>query len=496
MSTVSTSAGPTVTETPAITIIGSGFAGLCMAIRLKQSGFDDFVILEKNDALGGTWRDNTYPGCACDVPSHMYSYSFELNPDWSRMFAPQQEIWDYLERCAGKYGVRGHLRFGRQVDSLEYDDDTARWHIGTGDGEHFVTRAVVSGIGALHVPSFPDIPGGERFHGTAFHSAEWDHSYDLTGKRVAVIGTGASAIQFIPQIAKTAGRVTVFQRTPPWIHPKPDVEIPERVRTGFRKVPGAARGFRDSIYWLLESRALGFTIDPKLMKPHEILARRHLERQIPDEELRRKVTPDYTIGCKRILISSDYYPALTKDNVDLVTDGIREIREHSVVTADGTEHEVDAIIYGTGFKVTDALHEQHIVGRQGLKIQDAWRDGIEAYLGITISGFPNFFMLLGPNTGLGHNSVVFMIESQVEYVLKCLRLLQRAGADTLDVRPEAQRDFIDRLQRRLGKLVWNEGGCTSWYLDEKGVNRTIWPGFTWEYWLRTRRPRLADYRLS
>ncbi|OUC90615.1 4-hydroxyacetophenone monooxygenase [Streptosporangium minutum] len=486
--------GDRMSTRPGITIIGSGFAGLGMAIKLKEAGYHDFVILEKAADIGGTWRDNTYPGCACDVPSHMYSFSFELNPGWSRMFSPQTEIWDYMRACVAKYGLAPHFRFGKEVVGLEYDDDAGHWRVSTGDGEAFTTNAVVSGIGALHVPSLPEIPGRESFRGPSFHSAEWDHSVDLTGKRVAVIGTGASAVQFVPRIARQVSRLHLFQRTPPWIQSKPDFPISPRMKKALA-LPGAARALRNSIYWALETRALGFTIDPRLMKPHQTMALRHLARQVPDPELRAKLTPDYTIGCKRILISNDYYPALGRDNVEVITDGTAEIRENSIIDSTGREIEVDVIVYGTGFKVTDALNEQRIVGRNGRKIQEAWQDGIEAYYGITTAGFPNLFFLLGPNTGLGHNSVVFMIESQVRYVIDCLRLLSRTGARALDVRPEVQREFNDRLQSRLHDLVWNEGGCRSWYLDEHGVNRTVWPGFTFEYWARTRRMRPEAYEL-
>jgi cation diffusion facilitator CzcD-associated flavoprotein CzcO len=479
-----------------IVIIGSGFAGLGMAIKLRQAGFEDFVVLEKNADLGGTWRDNSYPGCACDVPSHMYSFSFELNPGWSRMFAPQQEIWDYMRRCAQKYDVARKIRYNAAVESLEWDDEQQLWHVALASGETLDARAVVSGIGALHVPSYPGFYDSGTFKGVSFHSADWDHSVDLTGKRIAVIGTGASAIQFVPKLAKQAAALTVFQRTPPWIHPKPDFEFPARIRRTFSMVPGAQRAFRDGIYWALEARAAGFAIHPKLMAPLERLARGHIDHQVPDPELRAKVTPDYTIGCKRILLSSDYYPALAKPNVDLVTDDIAEITEAGVRTKDGTPHEVDVIIYGTGFRVTDALTEQRIIGRNGLKIQDAWADGIEAHHGITIAGFPNFFMLLGPNTGLGHNSVVFMIESQVQHVISCLRLMSRRQAGSIEVRETAQRSYNTRLHRRLRKAVWNEGGCKSWYLDDHGVNRTLWPGFTFEYWARTRKAHQNDYTLT
>ncbi|SEF88759.1 Predicted flavoprotein CzcO associated with the cation diffusion facilitator CzcD [Thermomonospora echinospora] len=478
---------------PAIVIIGTGFGGLGMAIQLIRSGFHDFLVLEKSGDLGGTWRENTYPGCACDVPSHMYSFSFELNPGWTRMFAPQREIQEYLHRTADKYGVKRYIRYNSKVERMEYDDAAQRWEVTLADGTRYRPKAVVSGIGALHIPSYPDLPGLDTFKGTTFHSAEWDHTYDLTGKRVAVIGTGASAIQFVPKVAEQAAQLHVFQRTAPWIQPKPDKEFGTGVRAFLKTVPGAARTLRYGIYWALEARAVGFTVDPRLSGPMDKLARRHIRRQIADPELRRKVTPDYTIGCKRVLLSNDYYPALTRPNVDLITEGVAEVREHSIVTGDGRELEVDCIIYGTGFKVVDALAEQQIVGRGGVKLQELWAEGAEAHHGVTLPGFPNFFMLLGPNTGLGHNSVVFMIEVQIQHILSCLRLLAEQRADTIEPRPEAVRRFNDRMHRRLRRAVWNEGGCTSWYLDANGVNRTLWPGFTFEYWLSSRRARPADY---
>jgi cation diffusion facilitator CzcD-associated flavoprotein CzcO len=478
---------------PAIVIIGCGFSGIGMAIQLKKAGFHDFVILEKNDAPGGTWWDNTYPGCACDVPSHMYSFSYELNPEWSRMFAPQPEIWEYLTRCVRKYGIKEHIHNGCAVERLEWDDATRRWRVATASGDVYTARAVVSGVGALHVPSVPEIPGADRFGGPVFHSAQWDASVDLAGKRVAVIGTGASAIQFIPQIAEQASHVDVFQRTPPWIHPRPDFEIPAAVRKVFRAAPPVMRAFRDGIYWTLETRALGFAVNTRLMAPLQKMALRHIERQIGDPELRARVTPDYTIGCKRILLSSDYYPALTRPNVELVTEPIAEITPSGLVGGEGTSYDADVIVYGTGFKVIDSITELNVIGRDGVKLQDVWQDGVEAFLGITVPGFPNLFLLLGPNTGLGHNSVVFMIESQVHHVMSCLRMLARDHAETIEVKASSLRRFNDGIQRRLRHAVWSEGGCKSWYLDADGVNRTLWPGFSFEYWARARRARRADY---
>ncbi|HEX6520047.1 MAG TPA: NAD(P)/FAD-dependent oxidoreductase [Streptosporangiaceae bacterium] len=484
-----------MSERAKIVIVGAGFSGIGMGIALKKAGFDDFVILEKDADLGGTWRDNRYPGCACDVPSPLYSFSYELNPSWTRLFAPQPEIWEYLRECAVKYHVSRHIRYGSAVEGMEWDDAARRWTVRTADGERYRAHAVVSGAGALHIPSYPEISGMDRFGGESFHSSCWALR-DLTGKRVAVIGTGASAIQFIPSVARQSAHVTVFQRTPPWIHPRPDVAIPAGVRTVLRTVPGAARGLRAAIYWALESRALGFAVDPKLMAPLEAIARRHLAKQVADPGLRARLTPDYTIGCKRILLSSDYYPALQRPNVDLVTDDITEITSSGVVTSDGSVREIDVIIYATGFRVVDAATELHVIGRGGIKLADEWADGVEAYRGITVDGFPNFFLLLGPNTGLGHTSVVFMIESQVQHVMSCLRILSRERASTIEVLQPALRQYNDALQRRLRRAVWSAGGCRSWYLDEAGVNRAIWPGFSFEYWARTRRARRADYSVE
>ena len=475
--------------------MGTGFGGIGMGIALKQAGYDDFIILDKEDDLGGTWRDNQYPGCACDVPSPLYSFSFELNPDWSRLFAPQREIWAYLRGCARKYGLEAHIRYGSVVEQMQWDEDERRWDVQTvehGELGSWRPRAVVSAAGALHLPAYPDIPGAERFAGTSFHSARWDQSCDLAGKRVAVIGTGASAIQFVPEIAKQAAQLTVFQRTPPWIHPRPDAPIPARMRTAFRKAPVAARALRDAIYLGLEARAMGFAISPKLMAPLEVVARRHLASQVTDPALRAQLTPDYTIGCKRILLSSDYYPALQRPNVSLVTEGITGITEAGVTTADGEEHKADVIIYATGFKVIESVTSLNVTGRDGRKLR---AENLEAYRGITAAGFPNLFLLLGPNTALGHTSVVFMIETQIQHVLSCLRLIARDKADAIEVVESAQRRYNDALQRRLRRAVWSEGGCRSWYLDADGVNRTLWPGFTFEYWARTRRARPGDYAM-
>jgi cation diffusion facilitator CzcD-associated flavoprotein CzcO len=476
-------------------VIGTGFSGLGMAIQLKKDGREDFVVLEKAHDVGGTWRDNTYPGCACDIQSHMYSFSFAQNPRWSRSFSPQQEIWDYLRGVTDRYRLRDHIRFGVEVAGARWDADERRWHVSTSEGE-YVARFLVAGIGALHIPNIPKLPGIERFAGETFHSAQWNHDYDLTGKRVAVVGTGASAVQFVPRIAPDVAKLTLFQRTPPWIMPKPDHAMPQWTKTLFRMVPGAQRAYRNFIYWLLEVRALGFNGHPALMKLAQLVPQAHLNRQVKDPELRRKLTPDYVMGCKRVLIANDYYPALTRDNVEVSTAGVRAVTEHGVVDGDGVEHEVDVIIYGTGFHVTDAFDYLDITGVDGRDLAKEWREeGIQTHLGITVAGYPNLFFLLGPNTGLGHNSVVFMIESQIRYVSQVMALADEAGAAALDTKESAQAEFQSDLQRRLAGGVWTQGGCTSWYLDARGVNRTIWPGFTWRYWLRTRKLDPAAFDL-
>ena len=480
---------------PPIVIIGAGFSGLGMAIELKRAGIDDFVLLEKAADVGGTWRENTYPGCGCDIMSLLYSFSFEPKSDWSRLYPQQREILGYLRHCADKYGITPHISLRTEVTGAEYDDATGTWRVSTASGPPITARAVVAGMGPLHLPKIPEISGLERFQGTVFHSAEWDHTCDLTGKRVAVIGTGASAIQFVPQIAPEVARLHVFQRTPPWVMPKPDRPLAAAEHRRLRKVPGLQRAIRSLVYWSQESLILGFT-HPRLIKHVEALARRHLRRQVQDPELRARLIPDYTIGCKRILVSNDYYPALTRSNVELVTDPVKEIGEDWILTGDGTRRQVDALIFGTGFHVADAFDNANITGADGLKIQDAWSDGIEAYLGMTVAGFPNLFLLLGPNSGLGHNSMVFMIEAQARYVRQCLQLLEDRGASRIEVRPAVQRDFNRGIQGRLRTAVWGAGGCTSWYLDDRGVNRAAWPGSTVSYWLRTRRMRRSDYILN
>jgi cation diffusion facilitator CzcD-associated flavoprotein CzcO len=475
-----------------VIILGTGFAGLGMAIKLQAAGIENFVLLEKADEIGGTWRDNTYPGCACDIPSHLYSFSFEKYSGWSRMFPSQPEIWDYLLRVVEKYRLRPHIRFGAEALEARFDDEAGLWTVTTRDGRRFIARFLVSAMGGLSRPALPAIPGIERFKGVAFHSAQWRHDVDLTGKTVAVIGTGASAIQFVPQIAPRVGQLYLFQRTPPWILPKLDRPIQGMERWLIRYLPFYRWLFRQRIYLQYEMRALGFVVKPKFMKLMEKYGRDLLAAQVPDPALRAKLTPDYTLGCKRVLIANDYYPVLSRPNVELVDEGIAEITETGIVTRDGKQRTADVLIYGTGFRATDPLSPTRVYGSGGVELADAWREGAHAYYGMSVAGFPNFFMLVGPNTGLGHNSIVFMIEAQIRYVTQCIAAVRTRGARSIELRPEVERRFNHELQTRIARTVW-ASGCKSWYMDSHGKNVTLWPGFTVEYWWRTHRARLQDY---
>jgi len=486
-----------------VLIIGTGFAGLGMAIRLKQAGFhargsggvpqEELTVLERAGDVGGTWRDNTYPGAACDVPSHLYSFSFAPNPDWSRSFSPQAEIQEYLRRTATDFGVRPHIRFHHEVQGAAWDETERCWRVRTNHGD-FEADVLISATGALSDPAVPALPGLDRFEGTVFHSAQWRHDHDLTGRRVAVVGTGASAIQFVPQIQPNVAHLTVFQRTPPWILPRWDRGFRPVERWAFRHLPLVQRLARAGIYWGREQMVAGFVFAPNLMRVAERLARKHLERSVPDPGLRAKLTPDYRIGCKRILISNDYLPALTEPNVDLVAAGLTEVRARSVVAADGTEHEVDTIIFGTGFHVTDIPVADRIVGRGGIALKERWAEGMRAYKGTAVAGFPNLFLLVGPNTGLGHSSQVFMIESQIAYVRDAVQHIERTG-DVMEVREEAETAWDSGVQQAMGRTVWTTGGCASWYLDERGRNTTLWPGSTWRFRRHTARFDADAYRV-
>ena len=473
-----------------IAIIGAGFAGLGTAIRLRQAGIDDFAILERADDLGGTWRDNSYPGCAVDVQSHLYSYSFAPNPDWTHVYSPQEEIWSYIRRCAEEHGVTDRIRFGHEVVGADWDEERQRWLIETTAGD-VEAQFLISGMGPLSHPALPDIPGLESFAGTCFHSARWDHDHDLTGERVAVIGTGCSAAQLIPEIQPRVGRLLVFQRTPGWTFPRRNRRITRLERSLYRRVPAAQRLARARQYLYRETIAFALQ-KAERTRFMEALMRLRLRRQVRNPELRSKLTPDYRIGCKRIIVSDDYHPTLTQPNVDVITAGIREVRAQSIVTDDGVEHAVDTIILATGFgvmQVADPLR-----GSDGVALAKRWEPRREAYLGTTVAGYPNYFMLAGPNTATGHTSALLYVEAQIDYIVQCIQHLDREGLGSVDVRPEVQAAFNDELRQKLNGTIWTAGGCQSWYLDADGGSSALWPGYTWQFRRALRDFDAGDYR--
>ena len=476
-------------------VIGAGFAGLGMSIRLRQEGIEDFVAFERASSVGGTWRDNTYPGCACDVPSHLYSLSFAPNPGWSRSFSAQPEIWSYLQRTAEQSGVLPHFRFDCEVTDARWHDEDRVWVLQTPQGE-FRARVLIAGIGGLIEPRMPDVPGLAGFEGEVFHSARWNHDYDLGGKRVAVIGTGASSIQFVPKIQPQVAELHLFQRTPAWIAPRGDHPISATRKRLFKRFPALQRLNRSLLFWAREMLALGFTKHPRLMRLPQRVAERHLRSQVEDPELRRKLTPDYTFGCKRALISNDFYPAVAEPNVELLTEGLAEVRGNTVVGSAGTEREVDAIILGTGFDVTGFPGAAIIHGRDGRSLTELWDGSPWAHRCTTVNGFPNFFMLGGPNFGTGHMSAVAMVENQYSYVLDALAKIDRQGIASVEVRREVQDRFVAEIDRKMKRTVWMTGGCQSWYIDRTGRNSTLWPDWTFEHAKATRRFDVAEYEVE
>lgn len=475
-----------------VAIVGAGFSGIGMAARLLKDGIDDFYVLERADEVGGTWRDNTYPGCQCDIPSVLYSFSFMPNPDWSRAYPLQAEIREYLRRCAHELGVLPHIRFGHQLVGAEWDAERRLWRLATSQGE-LTANVLVGGMGGLSEPKLPEIAGIESFEGTLFHSSNWDHDHDLAGERVAVIGTGASAIQFVPEIQPKVGELRLFQRTPSWVMPDPDRAVSERERSLYRRHPATQRAMRALTYLAMEVTVLGTIVDRRLAKLLERVARRHLARQVADPVLREKLTPSYTIGCKRITMSNTYYQALTRPNAEVVTEAITEIRPHSILTADGAEHEVDTLILGTGFQIFDNPGFSQLRGRDGLTLADAWQGSPRAYLGTAVAGFPNLFFIVGPNSAGGFNSIIFSSEAHVNYVAGCLREMDEQGVDAVEVRADVYEAFNRDTERRLAASVWNEGGCASWYIDENGRNGVWWPTFMARLWQRTRRFDAGSY---
>ena len=478
-----------------VVIVGAGFSGVGMAARLRSMGIDDFVVLDRGNDLGGTWRDNSYPGAACDVPSNLYSYSFALNPDWTRAFSSQSEIWDYLRDCVDRFEVGDHLRVGRAVDEARWDDAAERWTVRTTGGEEYRAPVLVWATGSLSEPSIPAFPGLDGFRGKVFHSARWEHGYDLSGKRVCVVGTGASAVQFVPQIAPVVEHLYLHQRTPPWIVPRRDRPVSRLRRLVYRKVPVTQRLSRLRIYSLFEVLLSVFDGQgPRRKAAVRKAALDHLARQVPDETLRAKLTPDYEPGCKRLLLSDDYYPALGRPNVEVVESPVASFTAHEVVGQDGIARPVDVVIMGTGFDAAEPPYAQHIVGRDGARLSEVWKaDGVEAYAGSTVAGFPNLFLMIGPNATLAHNSMIYMIESHINYIASALAFMSRPGVHVVEVRRSVQRRYNERLQAKLEHSVWVDGGCGSWYLDHRGRNTTLWPDHTWKFRRLTRRFHPGEY---
>ena len=479
-----------------VAILGAGFGGLCMGIKLLEAGIDNFVILEKDTEVGGTWRDNTYPGAACDVQSHLYSFSFDRKADWTQRYAGWREIQDYILETTERHGLRPYIRFGSTVSAAHFDAARGCWTVGLADGRSVTARHFVLASGPLHVPQIPQLPGLERFEGRVFHSARWDHGHDLAAKRVASLGTGGSAIQYCPEIAPVVEQLYVFQRTAAWVIPRDTRTYSPGARRRYARFDWWRKLHRARLYWTNESRVWPI-FHPALARAIQRLAKLFIRKQVKDPRQAAALTPDYTLGCKRILISNVWYPMFNRPNVELVTQRIREIRSHSIVTDDGVERPVDCIVLGTGFIVDPRIYMQHfpVTGLPGHVLGVDWKDGAEAYYGITVTGYPNLYQLVGPNTALGHNSIIFMIECQVHYILECLRELRERKADYLDVSPQAQRAFNQRAQRALAGTVWSSG-CVSWYQQADGRNFTIWPWSTWRYWLQTRHVKSEDYRYT
>jgi cation diffusion facilitator CzcD-associated flavoprotein CzcO len=484
---------PTAIDT---VVVGSGFAGIGAAIQLLKDGRRDFVVLERADDVGGVWRDNDYPGCRCDVPSHLYAFSFAPNPDWTASFSPQPEIKAYLRRTAADFGVLPHLHTGVELLDARWDDVAQHWQLTTNRGD-ITARVLVLGNGGLSEPSVPDLPGLQNFAGTTFHSATWNWDHDLRGRRVAVVGTGASSIQFVPHVQREAGHMTLFQRTAPWVMPRRDRQLGRFERAAYRRFPFLQRIMRAGLYCGREWLVVGFAKAPSILRLGERQALRFLAKQVPDPELRKKLTPHYRLGCKRILLANDYYPALTAPNAEVVTDRIVEVLPRTIVTesADGTrsEHEVDTIIFGTGFHVTDPPIASRLRGKDGRTLAEHWSGGMSAHRGLTVAGFPNMFFLVGPNTGLGHNSIVLMIEAQLRYLLNMLKQMDSSGVVAIEPRVEVQAAYNERIQRGIAGTVWNTGGCASWYLDANGRNTVLWPTFTFTFHRQMWTADLAEY---
>ncbi|ANF81964.1 4-hydroxyacetophenone monooxygenase [Acinetobacter sp. NCu2D-2] len=478
-----------------IAIIGGGFGGIAMAIRLIQSNIHDFIILEKASDFGGTWRENQYPGAACDVQSHMYSLSFAPKTDWSKRYAEAPEIFSYIQGLIEQFSLQQYCQLNTEVLSAQYQEDQCVWHLGLNNDRQLEAQYVIFASGPLHVPQIPHIKGIEKFQGKVFHSSQWDHHYNLNGKNVASIGTGGSAIQYIPEIAPQCKKLYVMQRTAAWVIPRDERLYHDVEKKLFAKFDWFRKFHRARLYWSNESRVVPI-VKPTVMKYTQKLAEAFIRYQVKDKTIAQKLTPDYIMGCKRILVSNKYFPTFNRPNVELVTDAIQEITENSITTKDGVERPIDCLIYGTGF-ITDPriyLKSFKCVGENGIELKQAWANGAESYYGINTKNFPNLFQLLGPNTVLAHNSVVFMIESQVEYILQMMQLVEKTHSSAIVVKDEIQDQFNQHLQEIMAGTVW-QSGCVSWYQQDGGKNFALWPTYTWKYWLKTKTLNPADYRL-
>jgi cation diffusion facilitator CzcD-associated flavoprotein CzcO len=484
-----------ITPPVRIAIIGTGFAGICMGIQLLKKGIRDFVILERAGEIGGTWRDNTYPGAACDVVSHLYSFSFEPNPNWSRMFAQQNEILDYTRHCVEKYGLAPYIRFNHEVIGGTYGQENHRWSIHLKNRPDLLADLWINGMGPLNRAVMPDIPGLDTFKGESFHSSHWRHDCKLEGKKVAVVGTGASAIQIVPNIARSAGELHVFQRSAAWVIRKPDRPMRDWEKWVFRKLPFTQVLYRSFFYCVNELTVVALAKQPKLTGLIRRMALRHMKHSGLSAYLQRQLTPDYTIGCKRILPSNEFYPTFLLPHVHLHTEGIERIEGNSVISKDGTRTDVDVLILATGFEAAEFPAQFKVRGRNGVLLSDQWKNGPEAFLGTTVSGFPNMFFIIGPNTGLGHSSMILMMEAQVKYIISCIRELEKQGATAMDVRAEVQETFNKEIQTRLATTVWNSG-CISWYRTKAGRNTSLWPGHTFEFMRRTEKVTPQHYNFQ
>lgn len=477
-----------------VLIIGAGFSGIGTAIKLLQEGIEDFVILEQADEVGGTWRDNTYPGVACDTPSVLYSYSFEQHPDWPRAFSDGREIFSYLKRVVEQHKLKQFIQFRVKVIGLEFDDDFGTWIAHTENGRPHRARTVVMASGPLANASFPAIRGLDSYTGHKMHSARWDHDYDMSDKRIAVIGTGASAVQIIPELVEIARTVKVFQRTPGWVLPRPDFGYPGWAKAAFCRLPMSQSAARQACFWAQEIMALGIVWDTPATTAIQWAAKANLRRQVKDSWMRRQLTPDYRPGCKRMLMSNDYYPALQRDNCKLITWPIATISPNGIRTADAIEHEVDCILFATGFDVCKAGTPFSIKGLNGRELEKDWSHGAYAYKSVNVSGYPNLFFTFGPNSGAGHNSALAQMEAEIDYIVKAVGLIIERDLRSLDVRADRQNDYNDQIQRRLASTTWSSG-CKSWYLTDDGYNAIMYPGFTAQFLRQLSKIELEDYSM-